>query len=321
MKRITIVLAIIAFVVIGWAIAWSFAANEIRQQAATLAPNGSASSGITCERLDIAGFPFRFDVTCTNAIANDGDITISVPEIKLTALVYRPTHLLAFAAGPLRYEDAFFATSQEIRWESLEASLRLSGWSLARFSAEATNISYIDTLLGETQLAELESAEFHLLDMPDKKEPSRRLATLGLFTSVNNVQLPLYEIDQGNALIEAELTGIPDDVRNWPQSGFLRNWQRSGGAIRVMRADASDAMSNAALTGELRLNENGEAEGQVIIETQGVTERLDGLLEPGTQSLVFGNRREDGSHRQVITVARGALLAGMAPLVTLPPAF
>lgn len=320
MKRIIGLLIFVIAITVLWSGAWLFFARQVDEQIAMLATPTPGTPTITCADTKIAGWPFRFDVMCAQMTLVDNDLTVTVEELKATALVYRPTHFLAFIDGPAKISDAFFGTEQEVRWSKLEASLRTNGWRLARLSIHAEDLEYADTLLGDTQRANLPVAEVHLIDMPDELE-TPGVMKLGAFARISNANIPAYEIEAGELTFEAEISAVPDDLRHWSAPDVLARWQNTGGKLKVTRFETSDPKTSLALEGDINLTATGEAEGDMTITTSGLAERLGDALAPQMRDLLLGNAQGDDSYRQVLTIRRGAVFAGLTPLATIPPLF
>ena len=103
MKKIIALLVLVVLVVGGWTAAWFYVAGEVRRNIALLADgDGIGTPQITCVHLDVRGFPFRFDITCSGAVLQQGDITLDAAELRASVLVYAPTHAQIFAQSPLR---------------------------------------------------------------------------------------------------------------------------------------------------------------------------------------------------------------------------
>ena len=102
MKQIIILGAIVVLVVAVWTGGWFFLAGEVRKNIELLASaDGVTTPRVTCETLSVGGFPFRFDVDCQKGRVVNGDLVVDVPELRASVLVYRPTHLLTSAVGPV----------------------------------------------------------------------------------------------------------------------------------------------------------------------------------------------------------------------------
>lgn len=321
-KRIIAAAAIVAVLVAGYGAAWLYFAGRIHDEIARLGtPAAAGVPTLRCDAIAVAGFPFRFDATCTDAVLVDGDARFALPHLKATALVYRPTHVLAFLEGPMRYTDAFHGTERELRWSQMEASIRLDGWQMVRLSVHAEDLAVVDTLMGETVLASAPVAEFHLVGQPENRDPATGRMGLGIFARTESVDVPPLDIAQGRLTFEAEISAMPADVRSWGSPDMLRAWQAAGGEMTVNRLEADDTRASLRLEGTLGLNDNGEARGDMVLTSTGVAERLEGVVPRQMRTLLFGGEQADGSQRQTVTIRRGAVLAGIAPLVTLPPVF
>ncbi len=322
-KRIIVLLALVVVVVAGYGGAWLYFAGRIHEEIARLgAPADAGMPTLQCGDISVTGFPFRFDGTCAEARIVDGDARFTLPSIQATALVYRPTHVLAFLNGPMTYTDAFHGTEREVRWSMMEASIRLDGWRLSRLSIHAEDIAYLDTLLDETVLASAPMAEFHILEQPENHDPEAGRMGLAVFARTQAADISSLGIGDGRLTFEAEIAAMPDDVRLWGGApGFLERWQAAGGTVTISRFEADDANARLNVDGELGLNENGEMRGDLVVTSNGVAERLDGVVPQQMRTVLFGGQQEDGSNRQTLTIRRGAVLAGIAPLVTVPPVF
>lgn len=322
MKRIILILCASILIIGLWSGAWLFIADQIDKSIASAAtPADPAAPQISCAETAITGFPFRFDTRCTNAKIANGDIAISIAEVRVSVLAYKPTHYLAFVQSPAKITDAFYGTEQEFRWDSLEASLRTYGWQLSRVSVQAENLSLHDTLLADTVLGRANRAEAHLLNIKEQHDAENGLASLALYAKSDTTDLPFLNVTEGHLRLEAEVSNLPDDIRNWATPNALRNWQQAGGALNLVNLNARDATANVDLTGDLSLNAAGEVSGIIQGTSDQVAERFADFFQPQYQSLVFGVRQPDGTYKQTITLARGAIFAGITPLGALPAFF
>jgi hypothetical protein len=228
-KRIIILGSVVFAVILLWSAAWLVGANLIRQtiEAQALA-DGVTQPRLACGTLDVGGYPFRFDVDCQGAQVTSGDIVVDVPAIRASVRVYAPTHLYASALGPLQLTDSFTGTRNSVAWSSLEASVRLNDWRIARASVSGKDLVWSDTLMGETLIAQSPLAEAHLFDIPEQHDPERGLAALSGYAFAQDVSYPGMTLTDTGAEIQLELTGLPDDVRNWGDPQLLRFIQQSG---------------------------------------------------------------------------------------------
>ncbi len=321
-KRIIILGAIVLLVVLAWIGGWLFFAHYLRQQVDAMAlADGETSPQLICGTLDVGGFPFRFDLSCTNASLVSGDVLVEIPGLRASAMVYRPNHILASALGPARISDAFTGQQQQLSWTDLEASLRLENWRIARFSLTADDLAWTDTLFGDTMIARAPHLEAHLLDIAEQHDAEAGRAALALYLRLQDVEAPGLDVAATNGEIEAEITALPDDIRNWGLVPFLPDWQQAGGVLRIVGIRANDGASDLNATGELALDAQGYPTGSISIDSLGVAERIGPFIEEPWRTLVLGVAGPDGRHTNRLTLAGGGLSSGLVPIAAVPPLF
>lgn len=321
-KRIIILGSVVLAVVILWSTAWFVLTNLVKQNIAAQAlADGVTAPQITCGRLDIGGFPFRLDADCEQARIVTGDIVIEVPGIRASIRVYAPTHLLASAKGPLQLTDTFTGTRNAVAWSTLEASLRLDNWRIARASVEGKDVVWSDVLMGETVIAQAPLAGIHLFDIPEQHDAERHLATLSGYVLANDVAWPGMTLTDTNAEIQLELTGLPDDVRNWGDPNLLPSMAANGSTLNIVAIRGTDAASTLDASGALKLDPQGQVDGQLTIASTGVAERIGPLLAEPWRTLVLGTPGADGSYSNQLNFRAGGIYSGLVPISTLPPLF
>lgn len=321
-KRIIILGAIVLLVVLGASAAWYYAAGLVRQEVERLAfADGETSPQLTCASLGISGYPFAFDIDCTDAVVVSGDLMVEVPGLRLSAMVYQPTHILASAKGPAQLSDAFTGQRSAVSWSSLDGSLRLTDQRIARLSIVGNDLSWNDLLLGDTVLAKSSHAEFHLLDMPEAHDADRKLASLALYLKADALDLPAATLANAALEVEAELSAIPDDLSALGDAPILPAWQRAGGHLKIVGIRASDASADLDASGDLALDAQGFPTGTVAIDSKGVAERIGPLIEEPWRTLVLGVPGSDGRHTNQLNFRGGTLSSGLVPITALPPLF
>lgn len=321
-KRIIILGSVILFVVVAWSGAWLFAANFVRNQIDQLAfADGETMPQLTCGTLEVSGFPFRFDVTCINTSIVSGDLLVEVPTVRASAMIYRPTHLLAFAQGPAVLSDAFSGQRQEVSWKGLDASIRLEDWRIVRASVVGQEMAWTDKLFGDNLIARSSHVEGHLIDMPELHDPATGRSALAAYMRAAEIDLPGIELAQTNAELEAEITQLPDDVRNWGAVPFLPDWQQAGGTLKIVGIRANDGTNDLVATGEMSLDAQGYPTGQIAIDSLGIAERLQPFLEEPWRTLVLGVAGADGRHMNQLNFAAGGMSSGLVPITAVPSLF
>lgn len=317
-----VVLAVAAL----WVAGWFYAASEVRARIAALAPD------LACAELDISGFPFRLDVECSGLSHGTGDLGIGLAGVKASVLVYNPTHVILSAAGPLTIADAFTGSQSRVDFAAAEASIRLKaadfwaglrgeGWRLARASLLADGIAWIDTLTGEALLASADHLEGHLLDIPEQHQPENGLAALASYASLDGLTAPGLVITDAVASLEAELTGLPDDLRALAVPDALQRWRDAGGSLELIRLEGTAGEEFVRASGTLSLDAAGHPEGQLALSSKGLAERAGALIPPEWQGVILGSPAADGSYSQTVNLRGGYIFAGLMPLGQLQPLF
>ncbi|ADZ68574.1 DUF2125 domain-containing protein [Polymorphum gilvum] len=127
----------VVVVIAGWSAAWAVARGFAeRELDAALAQARAYGFDIGCEERSLAGWPFRFELTCTTLSYRDafGNF-LSFRTLRAVALVYNPRHLILEVDGPASAFSPGDGPTVEARWDSLRASLRIEDLALSRFDA------------------------------------------------------------------------------------------------------------------------------------------------------------------------------------------
>jgi hypothetical protein len=321
-NRIIVLGGVVLLLVVAWSGAWLYFAGQIRQQIDVLAlADGETTPQLRCGTLTVSGYPFHFDADCTEAVLVSADLLVTIPAIRAQALAYRPNHILASVEGPAELEDAFTGARNEISWTELDASIRLENWRIGRVSLEGDGLSWRDTLFGDALIAEVPRFEGHLLDMPELHNEETGRAGLAAYLRGEDIAIPAFAVAQTNAELEAEVSGLLDDIRDWGLVPFLPDWQQAGGRLRVVGLRANDGSADLNATGDLALDDQGFPTGSIAVDSLGVAERIGPLIEEPWRTLVLGLPGEDGRHVNQLSFANGGLNSGFVPIAALPSLF
>lgn len=322
MKKLIALAIVVCLVAAGYSAAWFWAAGQAGAYVKELeTADGIEVPRLVCGSFSIGGFPFGFDATCTDATVQAGDVTVDLAGLKASVEVYRPTHVLVFAQGPVSAADAFTGSQSRLDFAAAEASARLDGWRIGRVSVVIEAPVWTDTVLGDRLLAQADSFEAHLLDMPERHDSAAGLASLAIYSKTSGLGVPGLGFAGGEATLDAELANLGDDVRAYGDPDLLRRWQAAGARLTLngLKGDAADFAFDAS--GALGLDSAGRAEGQVQLHSQGVVERLGPLLPADVRGMVVGTPAADGSYSQTLTLAAGVVFSGLVPVGVVPPLF
>ncbi|MGV8833747.1 MAG: DUF2125 domain-containing protein [Devosia sp.] len=321
-KRIIILGSVVLAIVALWSLAWFVLAGLVKQQIAAQAQaDGITAPQITCGTLNVGGFPFRLDADCAQARIVSGDAVLELPGIRASIQVDNPTHMLASALGPLQVTDTFTGSRNAVEWSSLQASVRLSNWRIARASLSAKDIVWSDTLVGQTLIAQTPLAEIHLFDIPEQHDPERQTTALAGYMLANGLAYPGLSLTDTSAELQIELSGLPDDVRNWGEPSLLPNLQAANGQLTIVAAHGTDAASTLDASGALMLDPQGQIDGQITITSTGVAERIGPLLEEPWRTLVLGKPAPDGTYANQLNFRAGGIFSGLVPIAAIGPLY
>lgn len=323
MKKRIIILSSVVLVVIGlWSAAWVTLAGLVKQTiAAQATADGVTEPQLICAQLTVEGFPFRFDAECAGATIVTGDIMLELPAIRASVLVYAPTHVIASAHAPLQLTDSFTGTRNTLAWTDLSSSIRLNDWRIARASVVGSDLVWTDALFGDALIASAPSAELHLMDIPEQHDSGQHTAALAGYLRAKEIAWPGFTLTDAATELQLELTGLPDDVRNWADPQLLPRIQQAGGNLKIVSIYASDDNAVLSAQGNLGLDPAGLLDGQIAITSTGVAERLGALLAEPWRTLMLGAPRDDGSYSNQLGFKGGAVFSGVVPVASVPPLF
>jgi hypothetical protein len=322
MKRIIALGIVVLVVCIGWTAAWFWAAGQANAYVESLeTADGVTTPRVACASFGIGGFPFGFDLTCTGATVTLGDTTVTASGFKATALVYRPTFVMAFAQSPVSVADAFTGSQSRIDFATAEMSARLDGWRIGRVSLVVEKPVWNDTVLEDRLLAKADQLEAHLIDVPERHDAKTGLATVAQYAQVDNLAAPGLEIVSGQVSLSSEITNLPDDVRTYGAADLLQRWQGAGGRLDIQSLKGSDGADTFESSGNFGLDDQGRVDGQYKLTSNGLVERLGATIPEQLRGVILGAQAADGSYSQSVNVAAGVVFAGLVPAAVIPPVF
>lgn len=330
MKKFVLLLVVVLLVAGAWSGGWLFAANEIRKTVAGLAPTPESGGGVSCGQLEVSGFPFRFDIGCTEATVVSGDLTITVAGIRASILAYNPTHAVFSALAPATVVDAYSGVRNSISFASAAGSARIvtddmlsglagEGWRIGTVSLVAEAIRWTDITVTEAPILEAAHLEAHLVDVPEDHEPDAGSSVLAAYVRLTEAGAPELGIAGGAASIEAELTGVPDDLRVLGEPGLVGRWQAADGRLKLVALKGEAGEEFVESTGTIGLDSGSRLDGRVTIRSKGLVERFGALLPEDWRGLILGGQAEDGSYSQTINVKAGVIFSGIMPIGIIPP--
>jgi hypothetical protein len=332
--KVIVLGTLVALLFALWSGAWLFGASTIRDQVTALAANDpEVSPRLVCGTLNVSGFPFRFDVDCEKASVDSGDETITVDGVRASVLAYNPTHVIFSLHAPYAMQNAFTGSSSRFDFADLQGSARVTasdlmaglsgkGWRIARISLVADKLVWNDTVLSDVLQAKADKIELQIGDMPEKHDAAAGTAGLALYARVDALTAPAFRIANGQSEVQAELTGLPDDLMilaNDPDP--LHNWQRRGGQFKLVSftGTQADPDEHFEMAGDASLTDTGLVNAKLTYSGKGVLDRFSAMLPPMEMAMIKGAQQPDGSFSNQLTMINSQLRLLTMTLVEVPP--
>jgi len=334
MKRFAALMFAVLFLVALWSGGWFYVQGQVREALAGLATAAGTSEDprLTCDTTTVSGFPFRIDIGCDTATLVADDVTVTAAGLRSSVQVDNPTHVLVSARSPMTTTDAFYGSSTRLDFASLQASARLTtdnlfeglggeGWRIARIALVGSGLDWTDTIGADLPLASASRAELQIGDIAELHDPAAGTAALAVYAVAEDVVSPVYDIADGTGEAQLQVTGLPDDIRRFGDPDLVSAWRAAGGQIEVARINLADGDNLVDASGTLGLDANRVLTGDLTYTNRGMHERLAPFVNPLMLSVLAGLPQDDGTFRQALQFANGAMLVGGIPLLQLAPLY
>ena len=285
MGRLIVFILVASLLWMGW---WAFGSTALeRTLSAWIDDRRAEGWAADVSDVSVAGFPNRFDTTLTEVRLTDPETGLAwqAPFLQLLALAYRPNQVIAVLPEThvlsTPFQTMSFSSDRTRGSIFLGASADLP---LDRSTFIAENLRVSSTLGWEASLAEV---RFATEPVPARKDAHRIGAEITSFDPSEEVRAAL---DPAGLLpSEIELFRLDMDM------GFDAPWDRR--AIEVARPQPTDLDLNELwaewgtvtfrAAGELTIDENGVAEGEIDIRAVEWRRILDMAVSSGLLSDSF----------------------------------
>ncbi|WP_272840329.1 DUF2125 domain-containing protein [Rhodoplanes sp. TEM] len=261
-------LALVVVLGLAWTAFWFQAASVTRTVLAGWQEN-EAALGRTykCAEQDVGGFPFRFELRCTDPIAElrsaTPPATLAARAAVVVAQIWQPTLIIAEATGPLQIGDVGAAPVLSVNWSLAQASLR----------GLPTDPERLSVVLDRPMATSLDGSTAGLLGQAGRAEFHARIAA---GSARQNPVLDLaLSLDEAIAPALGRFGAVPVDLdavgvlRGLPSlrprslKETLRALQAAGGRLEVTRARLQQGDVIATGTGTLGLSPRGALDGEL----------------------------------------------------------
>jgi hypothetical protein len=318
--RLFIAPALLLVAAIAWSAFWFYAASKVDESADAWRAREARSGRVyECAKRSLAGFPFRFEVSCSGASvalvsqaagASQAPITARLSEILVVAQVYDPKLLIAEFTAPATISgpDQLALT---VNWSKARSSIvGLPG--PPQRAAIVFDDPAIDRINAQvpTPLARAKHVELHarLADGSAQDHPVIETALQIAGGSLQEVHPLLAQ--PFDADMRTLLTGLQDfSPKPWPQR--FREIQAAGGHVEIVQSRIAQGDLIAVAAGTLGLNANGRIEGEVQMTVAGIENvipalGIDKMLQDGVPQATL-DRVAPGVKTQDLNNLMGAL--------------
>lgn len=293
--------------IVAWTAWWLWARGETRARLeAGATALRAAGYEVAWSEVALGGYPFRLDVTLTDArIADRSGWALETPRFEAEANMFSPGHWMLAAPRGLTVVRPK-GGRLEVRGKLIHASLRSLDETPPAFSFEGTELSFAPGSGAQPfALAGAARVEFHLRKGPDdeagifaKLEGGR--ATPGRFLAFAGDGKPVSIVWNSTLSKDSALRGA-----DWASA--VRAWSEAGGTIHLR--DAGITAGEAGLNlkdGTLSVGRDGRLSGSLAATLRGAPKALNalsqsGLVPPGTAdaaALVAAARQGAGDTAQ-----------------------
>lgn|GEM_PF-1235970 len=331
-RRYVLLIAAIIVVIAGWSGAWfygrSVLAGEIDRQIAALDSQGI---DFTCADLAIAGFPFRYEVSCRDLQSQDRwGSGGSLGGLMAVALIYNPWHVIFEAKSPAAVTVPVNGLQGEVTFETARASVKFSETSVGSLAAVLEKPEAAVETAFSAGLFAADMAEAHLRTVPERPD------VLEGFLTVADLRLKsLPELQESVSLRgHIRIDGGAGLLAGADLYSLIR--EKGEVPLELVLLEATLGESRVAANGDLMLDGSGTLSGSLKLDI-GNAERLlqnlkpllprDGrtysLLENIVKSLEPAATEIDGVRTISLPVAidRGQIRVGFLPVGEIPPLF
>lgn len=309
----------------GWFYLKDRLAGEIGIRLSQLQASGVQAS---CRDLAIAGFPFRFEVSCSPVMADTaGGVSFSLPALRSVALVYNPRHVIFEGDGPAHFSSLPLAFEATLDWGTGRASGKYdrAGLKSADFAFDQPSWSVDgDGFLAEANARHL---ELHLREVPDGSGAAEAFLSVEQASSRFAAALPApldirlhLVLPRGAALLKG--APLARSSGDWSLPVHVEEFSLVSGSLRAEAKGDLTFDSDGLLSGSLQAR---------LTDLDGFAALLAALMPEGSPMPVtlkgaataFGKAetREDGQQVVLLplTLSKGRVSLGLVPLGHVPP--
>ncbi len=285
---------VLVILAIGWTGFWFYASSQVGAQFERWRAREAQSGRVyDCGKLNVGGYPFRFEVRCRNAsvdlisqTANRKFGKVELTEILAVAQIYNPRLLIAEFSGPLAVTEQGEQQSLIVNWSKAQASVFGLPVSPERMSlvVDEPTLERSDGSV-RAPVARAKKSELHgrIADGSAAANPVIEVVWQLAQASADPLHPALGEAFDMTA--QARLSGLKDfRPKRWPER--FREIQAANGRIEILQSRLQQGNLIAVATGSLGITPEGMLDGELQMVVAGLEKivpalGIDKILEQG----------------------------------------
>lgn len=288
----------VAFLVVllaGWSAFWFVARARVHDAITIwLAQEVEQQRHWTCPDRTLSGFPFRFEVRCTDlhftGTTPAGTVTGTVAQFLAVAQVYKPNHVIVEARGPL-VADQEGGERMTLDWRAFDASAVFTGNRLDRFSvvvAEPT-VQVGDSAGSSVEVLRARSWQSHVRIDPERPADDH---VYDVALTLQDAQIPALDTflgtqDTTTLAFQGAITEAAPFTAKSPSVEFER-WRVAGGRLEIDEFSAVKGEQRLQARGQFSLDDLHRPQGRVEASVAGLEDLLARLGLGSRGNLIIG---------------------------------
>jgi hypothetical protein len=281
-------LALFLALAAGWTALWFHASSVAQAQiAAWRAREAQVGRVYTCASENLAGYPFRIEVRCTQAGAQmrsiDPPFVVKAKDLLVVAQVYRPNLLIAEVEAPLSFEMPDNGMSLVAEWTLAQTSVRGLPPTPERVSLAVDQFRLDQkSPTGSQTLLTAKHLELHARLDPGSTPGRPVLDLAARFADAASPAAGALMPEPIDFEATAVLRGLKDlTPRSLP--ALLRQLQAGGGRLEIEHARLKRGDMIAVGAGSLGLSPQGRLDGMLRMTVAGFDLNMLRPLFPGVK--------------------------------------
>ncbi|MEA2895445.1 MAG: hypothetical protein QOJ84_1060 [Bradyrhizobium sp.] len=318
--RLFIMPVLLLVAAIAWSAFWFYAASKADETAdAWRAREAKSGRVYDCAKRSVAGFPFRFEVSCSGASvalvsqtagASQAPVTARLSEILVVAQVYDPKLLIAEFAAPATISGPD-RLSLMVNWSKARSSI-VGLPAVPRRAAIVFDDPAIDRIDAsvQTPLARAKRVELHARLADGSAQDHPVIETVLQIAGGSLRELHPLLAEPFDADVRTLLSGLKDfSPKPWPER--FREIQAAGGRVEIMQSRIAQGDLIAVAAGTLGLSAGGRLDGELQMTVAGIEKvipalGIDKVLQDGVPQATL-DRVAPGVKTQDVNNLLGAL--------------